>query len=59
MKMHESGIKQVNRFTYLGSMIEKKGEIEDEISERIRKASKFYRFIKSILWNNTTRLITF
>jgi hypothetical protein len=49
MKVCESEIKQVNRFTCPGSAVEKNGEIQNEISGRIRKASKFYHLIMSIL----------
>jgi hypothetical protein len=30
---------------------ERNGKIQNKVNERIRKASKFYHFIKSILWN--------
>jgi hypothetical protein len=33
-------------------MVEKNGKTQNEINERIRKVSKFYHLIKSILWNN-------
>jgi hypothetical protein len=46
-----SEIKQVERFTYPGSVEENNGEIKSKINERIRKASQFYHLIKSILWN--------
>jgi hypothetical protein len=32
-------------------MVKKNGKIQNEINERIRKASKFHHLIKSILWN--------
>jgi hypothetical protein len=51
METSGSKIKQVNRFTYLKSLVEKNGEIQNEIKERIKKASKFYHIIKSTLWN--------
>jgi hypothetical protein len=51
MKICRSKMKQVDRFTYLGSMAEKKGYIQNEINESIRKASKFCHLINSILWN--------
>jgi hypothetical protein len=51
MKVSGSKIKQVSTFTYLGSMVEKNSEEQNEINERIRKASEFYHLIKSILWN--------
>jgi Asp-tRNA(Asn)/Glu-tRNA(Gln) amidotransferase C subunit len=49
MKISGSEIKQVNRFTYLESMEEENGKIQNEINERIRKVSKFYHLIKSTL----------
>jgi hypothetical protein len=39
MKISKSEIKQFNRFTYLGSMVEKNGEIQNEINERIRRTT--------------------
>jgi hypothetical protein len=36
MKISRSKIKQVNRFTYLGSVVGKNGEIQNEINKRIR-----------------------
>jgi hypothetical protein len=39
MKINERAMQQVNRFTYLGSVVEEIGEIQKEINERIRKAS--------------------
>jgi hypothetical protein len=51
MKISGSKIKQVDRFTYLGSMVEKNGKIQNEINERIRRASQFYYLIKSISQN--------
>jgi hypothetical protein len=35
-------------------MVEKNDEIQNEINDRIRKASKFYHLINSILWNRDT-----
>jgi adenylate cyclase class IV len=54
MKISGSKIKQVDRFTYLRSMVEKNGKIHNEINIRIRKATKFYNLIKEILWNKDT-----
>jgi hypothetical protein len=51
IKTSGSELKQVDRFTYLGSVVEKSGMIRNEINERIRKASKFYHLVKNILWN--------
>jgi hypothetical protein len=51
MKISRSKIKQVDIFNYLGSMIGKKGEIQNETNKRIRKATQFYHLISSILWN--------
>jgi hypothetical protein len=36
MKINEREIKQVNRFTYLGSVVEKIGGIQKEINKNIR-----------------------
>jgi hypothetical protein len=38
-------------------MVEINGKIQNEINERIRKASKFYHLIKSILWNRDTESV--
>jgi hypothetical protein len=51
MKISGSKIKEVNRFTYLGSVVEKNGEIQSEINKRIRRPTQFHHLIKSILWN--------
>jgi hypothetical protein len=39
MKISGSEIKQVDKCTYLGSVMEKNGMIQNEINERIIKAS--------------------
>jgi hypothetical protein len=41
MEINERQMKQVDRFTYLGSVVEKNGEIQKEINEKIRKDSQF------------------
>jgi hypothetical protein len=51
VEISRSEIKQVDIFSYVGSVVEKDGEIWYEINKRIRKASKFYYLIRSILWN--------
>jgi hypothetical protein len=51
MKISRIKIKQVDRFTYLGSPVQKTGKTHNEINKRIQKASQFYHLIKSILWN--------
>jgi uncharacterized protein (UPF0248 family) len=51
MKIRGSDIKQVDRFTYLGRMVEKNSNIENEINKGTRKASKSYHLIDSILQN--------
>jgi hypothetical protein len=51
MKISRSRIKQVDRFAYFGSVLEKNCKIQNEISERRRKASQFDHLIKSILLN--------
>jgi hypothetical protein len=54
MKIRQSEVNQVNRFTYLGSMVEKNCKIQNETYKQKRKASKFYHLIKSILQNTDT-----
>jgi hypothetical protein len=51
VKISGSETKQVGKFTYLGSVVEKNGKIPNEINESIRNASQFCHLIKSILWN--------
>jgi hypothetical protein len=51
-------MKQVSRFTYLGSMVEKNGEIQNEINKRIRKATQFHDLINSIWWNKDIKCKT-
>jgi hypothetical protein len=55
MKISGSEIKQVDRFTCLGNMVEKNGDIQIAMNERIRKASRFCQLIKSILWSKEHR----
>jgi hypothetical protein len=42
VKMNRREIKEVIKSVYLGSVVEKNGKIQNEISERIGKASEFY-----------------
>jgi hypothetical protein len=51
MNISRNEIKQFDRFTYLGSVVEQKSEIQNEINERIRMASQFCHLITSIIWN--------
>jgi hypothetical protein len=57
MKISRSQIKQADRFTCLGSVAEKNGQIQDEINERIRKASQFYHLTQIILRNKDTESV--
>jgi hypothetical protein len=50
VKMNRREIKEVIKSVYLGSVVEKNGKIQNEISERIGKASEFYNLTKSLLW---------
>jgi hypothetical protein len=51
MKASGSKIKHVERFTYLGSIVEENGEILNEINKGIRKTSQIYHLLNSIIWN--------
>jgi hypothetical protein len=51
MQISRSKIKGADRFIYLGSMVQKKDGILNEINKRIRTASQFYHLIMSIVWN--------
>jgi hypothetical protein len=51
VKINGKEIKYVDKFVYLGSVVEKNGNIQNEIHERIGKASKRYNLAKSLLWN--------
>jgi hypothetical protein len=55
MKVCGSEIKQIDRFAYLASMVEKNSKIQNEINERLRKASQSYHLVKSILLNKDIR----
>jgi hypothetical protein len=44
--------KEMDKFVYLGSVVEKNGKIQSEINERTGKTSKFYHLAKSLVWNN-------
>jgi hypothetical protein len=38
VKINGEEVKEVDKFVYLGSVVEKNGKIQNEISERIGKA---------------------
>jgi hypothetical protein len=42
---------KVDKFVSLGSVAQKNGKIQNEINEKIGKASKCYNLAKSLLWN--------
>jgi hypothetical protein len=52
MKLDGKDIKEVDTFTYLGSCINKNRKIQNEINERIRKASNFHHLVKGLIRNN-------
>jgi hypothetical protein len=52
MKLDGKDIKEVHTFIYLGSSINKNGKIQNEINERIRKASNFYYLVKCLIINS-------
>jgi hypothetical protein len=49
VKINGKGTKEVDKFVYLGSVVEKSGKIQNEINEI--KASELYHLAKSLLWN--------
>jgi hypothetical protein len=51
MKLDRNDIKEVDTFTYLGSCINKNEKIQNEINERIRKASNFHHLVKDLIRN--------
>jgi hypothetical protein len=51
MKLDGNDIKEVDTFTYLGSCINKNGKIQNEINERLRKASNFHHLVKGLIRN--------
>jgi hypothetical protein len=51
MKPDGKDIKEVDAFIYLGSSINKSGKIQNEINERIRKASNFYHLVEGLIRN--------
>jgi hypothetical protein len=51
MKLDGNDIKEVDTFTYLGTCINKNGKIQNEINERIRKASNFHHFVIGLIRN--------
>jgi hypothetical protein len=51
MKLDGNDINEVDTFTYLGSCINKNGKIQNEINERIRKASTFHHLVKVLIRN--------
>jgi hypothetical protein len=52
VKINGRDKKAADKFVYLGRVVEKNGEIQNEISERTEKASKCYHLATSLLWNN-------
>ena len=44
-------LKEVDTFSYLGSVVTVNGKIQNEINERIKKASQFYHFVKGLIRN--------
>jgi hypothetical protein len=51
MKLDGKDIKEVDTFIRLGSSINNNGKIQNEINERIRKASNFYHLVKGRIRN--------
>jgi hypothetical protein len=51
MKLDGNDIKEVDTFTYLGSCINENGKTQNEIDERIRKASNFHHLVKGLIRN--------
>jgi PP-loop superfamily ATP-utilizing enzyme len=51
MKLDGKDIKEEDTFTYLSSCINKNGKIQNEINERIRKASNFHHLVKGLIRN--------
>jgi hypothetical protein len=51
VKINGKEIKEVDEFVNLRSLVEKNGDIQNEINERIQKTTKFYHLAKSLLWN--------
>jgi hypothetical protein len=52
LKINGRDIKEADKFVYLGRVVEKNGEIQNEISERTGKASKCYHLVTNLLQNN-------
>jgi hypothetical protein len=52
VKINGKDIKEADKFLYLGRVVEKNGEIQNEISKRTGKASTCYHLAMSLLWNN-------
>jgi hypothetical protein len=44
-------LKEVGTFSYLGSAVTSNGKIQNEVNERIKKASQFYYLVKGLLRN--------
>jgi hypothetical protein len=42
-------IKEVDKFVYLGNMVEKNGTVQNKVNERIGRGSKCYHLPKSLL----------
>src|SRR5215469_10080546 len=58
IRMEDNLVKQVGRFNYLGSLINKDGRCEDEIRKRINKAKYAFNNMKSLLTNSKVSIET-
>jgi hypothetical protein len=52
VKINGKDIKEADKSVYLGRVVEKNGDIQNEISERTGKASPCYHLATSLLRNN-------
>ena len=58
IRIEDNLVKQVDRFNYFGSLINKDGRCEDEIRKRINKAKYVFNKMKNLLINSKVSIET-
>jgi hypothetical protein len=51
IKLRNGWLKEVQEFKYLGSILTNQAKIENDITERVKKAEGFYQSVRKLLWN--------
>jgi hypothetical protein len=51
IKLKGKEMKETDKFKYLGSVINKKATINEEVKQRMKKAESFFQAVRKLLWN--------